>query len=81
MDSAAVIEAFFNLMQARRWRDAEQLLADDVHVEYTATGERFEGQAFLAINEAYPDGWTLEVVETIAAAERVSTKSWFGMVL
>jgi SnoaL-like domain len=74
MDSGAVVEAFFNLMQARRWRDAEQLLAENVHVEYTATGERFDGQAFLAMNEAYPDGWSLEVVDTIAVADRASTQ-------
>ena len=74
MDAASVVEAFFNLMQALRWRDAEDLLAEDIHVEYTATGERFDGRAFLAINEAYPDGWSLEVVDTIAAGERASAQ-------
>jgi SnoaL-like domain len=61
-------------MQAREWREAERLLADDVHIEFTATGERFDGPAFLAMNEAYPGGWDLQVVETITAANRVAAQ-------
>lgn len=74
MDAAQVVRRFHELMQARRWRDAEALLADDIHIEYTSTGERFDGPAFLAMNEAYPDGWNLEVIEAIAAGERVASQ-------
>lgn len=69
-----VVRTFHELMQARRWRDAAALLSPEVHIEYTATGERFDGPAFIAMNEAYPEGWQLEVVEVIAAGERAASQ-------
>ena len=74
MDSSEVVIAFFERMQARDWRGAGQMLAHDVHIEYTGTGEQFDGPAFLAMNEAYPEGWDLEVVEAISAADRVAVQ-------
>ena len=74
MDSSDVVSAFFERMQARDWRGAGLLLAPDVHIEYTGTGEHFDGPAFLAMNKAYPEGWDLEVVEAISAADRVAAQ-------
>jgi predicted SnoaL-like aldol condensation-catalyzing enzyme len=69
-----VVRAFFERMQARDWDAAGELLSPDVHIEYTETGERFDGGNFLAMNRAYPEGWTIEVVETIAAGDRVAVQ-------
>ena len=61
-------------MEARDWDGAGRLLSTNVHVEFTATGERFDGESFLAMNRAYPEGWTIEVVETVADGDRVAAQ-------
>ena len=61
MDPRDVVTQFFVRMEARDWRGAEQLLHDAIHIEYTATGETFDGPSYLAMNEAYPEGWRLDV--------------------
>ena len=72
--SAAVVRRLFERMEARDWDGAGRCLADDVHVEFTATGEQFDGPAFLAMNRAYPEGWTITVVETLADEQRVAAQ-------
>ncbi len=61
-------------MEARDWDGADALLAPDVHIEFTETGEHFDGPNFLAMNRAYPEGWSITVVETIAAGRRVAAQ-------
>ncbi|MEM9561009.1 MAG: nuclear transport factor 2 family protein [Actinomycetota bacterium] len=61
---ADVVRGFFERMQARDWDGAAALLSPTIHIEFTETRERFDGPNFLAMNRAYPDGWTIEVVET-----------------
>ena len=61
----------FEFMEARDWRAAGMLLSPSVHTE---TGERFDGPKFLAMNEAYPEGWSIKVVETISAGDRVASQ-------
>lgn len=68
------VRNFFELMQARDWAAARSLLSPSVHIEYTETGERFDGLNFLAMNEAYPEGWSITVVETISSGERVAAQ-------
>jgi SnoaL-like domain len=74
MDPAAVVRAFHERMEARDWLGAGELLSPTVHIELTETGEHFDGPNFLAMNRAYPEGWAIEVVETIAAGDRVATQ-------
>lgn len=69
-----VVRAFFESMEARDWLGAEKLLSPSVHVEFTETGERFDGPNFLAMNAAYPEGWSIEVVETISTQDRVAAQ-------
>ncbi len=69
-----VVCQFLERMQAREWRSAEALLHPNIHIEYTSTGEKFDGPAFLAMNEAYPEGWHLTVVELIASGNRVAAQ-------
>ncbi len=74
MGNAEVVKEFFSRMQARDWEGAGQLLAPDVRIEFTETGEQFLGADFLAMNREYPEGWSLKVVETIGAADRVAAQ-------
>jgi hypothetical protein len=69
-----VVRSFFERMESRDWERAGELLSPQVHIEFTETGEHFDGPNFLAMNRAYPDGWTVTVVETVAAADRVAAQ-------
>ena len=70
----AVVRTFFERMEARDWDEAGRCLADNVRIDYTATGERFDGPNFLAMNRAYPDGWTITVVDVIESDDRVAAQ-------
>ena len=70
----AVVRSFFESMEARDWDRAGALLSEDLIIEFTETGERFLGGNFLAMNRAYPEGWTIEVVETIGSGDRVAAQ-------
>lgn len=74
MSEGEVVREFFDRMQAREWRLAEQLLHPEIHIAYTATGETFDGPAFLSMNEAYPEGWNLTVIEILASGSRVASQ-------
>jgi ketosteroid isomerase-like protein len=74
MSPDEIVRSFFERMQARDWDGAGELLASDLVVDFTETGERFEGAGFLAMNRAYPEGWTIEVVETLAVGHRVAAQ-------
>ncbi len=71
---ATIVRSFYERMQARNWDSAAELLAPTITIEFTETGERFEGANFLAMNRAYPEGWTIEVVETVSEGDRVAAQ-------
>lgn len=73
-DAAFVVRSFFERMEARDWAGAGELIAPDVRIDYSATNERFDGSNFLAMNRAYPEGWSIEVVETVSAGERAAVQ-------
>lgn len=74
LDPAGVVREFYERMQARNWDRAGELLDPDVEIRYTATGERFVGPAFLEMNRAYPDGWTIHVDEVLGVGDRVASQ-------
>lgn len=77
--AAGAVRQFFEAMQARDWDAAATALHPHVHVWWPATDERFTGEAFLEMQRAYPEGWSIEVVEVLAdgdgAAARVAVDS------
>ncbi|MBA3842426.1 MAG: nuclear transport factor 2 family protein [Actinobacteria bacterium] len=75
MTGAEVLRAFQEAMQARDWERARPLLHDELVVVYPHTGERFVGgDAFLAMNRAFPEGWTISVRQVIEEGERVAAE-------
>ena len=72
--AADVVREFHERMQARDWDGAGELLDPSIDIRYTATGERFVGAAFLAMNRAYPDGWTIHVHEVMTIGGRVAAQ-------
>jgi ketosteroid isomerase-like protein len=64
MDEAAALRALWERFEARDWDGAGALLAEDVVLEWPQTRERLRGRAnVLAMNQAYPEGWRIEVEE------------------
>jgi ketosteroid isomerase-like protein len=74
MEAADTVRALFERMQARDWSGARAVMADDAVIRYSATGEVFTGDSFMAMNEAYPEGWTIEIVDIAAAGDRVAAQ-------
>jgi ketosteroid isomerase-like protein len=75
MTGAEVLRTFQEAMQARDWSRARLLLHDDLVVDYPSTGERFVGgDAFLAMNRAFPEGWAISVQQVIEDGERVAAE-------
>lgn len=69
-----VVRTFFDRMQERDWDAAARCLSDRLRIRFTETGEQFDGPNFLAMNQAYPEGWHLECTETISQGERVAVQ-------
>lgn len=74
MTPADVVRALYDRMQARDWAGASACMAPGARIRYTATGEQFTGAGFMAMNEAYPEGWTIEVVDIVATGDRVAAQ-------
>lgn len=70
----AVVRSFFEAMEARDWSAAGERLSPSIRIDFTETGERFDGPNFLAMNEAYPEGWAIEVIETVCQGNRVAAQ-------
>ena len=74
MSSAAVVRRVHDLMQARDWAGARSCVADDALIEYPVSGERFSGRSWMDMNEAYPEGWTIEILEIVEHGERAAAR-------
>ena len=74
MTPTEVVRAFFESMEARDWAAADACLAPDLVIDFTETGERFVGDGFLAMNRAYPEGWSIDVVEVLGGGDRVAAQ-------
>lgn len=72
--TADPVTRLFEAMQARRWEEARACLAGDAEIAWPATNERFGADAFIAMNRAYPEGWSIELVETLAESERMAAR-------
>ncbi|HLO94270.1 MAG TPA: hypothetical protein VK195_08130, partial [Burkholderiaceae bacterium] len=63
-EAVALVQRFWALYQARRWADAQALLAPPAECLWWATQERFRGaDAVVHVNAVYPEGWTLHLLD------------------
>ncbi|QPF76087.1 nuclear transport factor 2 family protein [Roseateles sp. DAIF2] len=61
---SALVRRFWALYQARRWAEAQALLAPEACCTWWATRERFIGAAAVVhVNAVYPEGWTIRLLE------------------
>lgn len=68
------VRSFFAAMQARDWERARSLIAADALIRWTSSGEAFQGRRFVDVNEAYPEGWEIDVRELLGEGERVAAE-------
>jgi SnoaL-like domain len=74
VSAGAVVRRLHELMEARDWAGARACVADDATVVYPVSGERFTGRGWMAMNEAYPEGWTIEIVEIVDHGNRAASR-------
>jgi ketosteroid isomerase-like protein len=64
MTPEALVRALWQRFEARDWPGARQLLAADAVMTWVCTAERFRGgDAIIAVNAAYPEGWSIHPIE------------------
>ena len=62
--SVAIVRALWDRYERRDWAGARRLLADDAIMSWICTAERFHGgDAVIAVNAAYPEGWSIHVID------------------
>ena len=71
---ANVVTRLFMAMQRRDWDAAAACLDPAAVIEWPATGERFDAAAFIAMNRAYPDGWSIAVVDVLEHRDRIAAR-------
>jgi ketosteroid isomerase-like protein len=70
------VRRFWELLEARAWDDAADLLAEDFVCDWPNTGERFRGRDnFMDMNKAYPiPDWHIEVLRTVVDGPNVAAE-------
>ncbi|HET9976631.1 MAG TPA: GNAT family N-acetyltransferase [Burkholderiaceae bacterium] len=62
--SVRVVRAMWAAFQARDWAAARRLMRDDLLAVWWTSGERYESaDAFVAMQAAYPEGWSIRLIE------------------
>jgi len=63
-DPVSIVLTLWQRFERRDWAAARRLLADDAIMTWVASAERFHGgDAIIAVNAAYPEGWSIHVIE------------------
>ncbi len=66
-DPVFVVRQLWARFQARDWAGARQLVHDDAVIHWWASGETLVGgDAFIAVNAEYPEGWTIHLLQVAA---------------
>lgn len=59
-----LVQRFWALYQARRWAEAQALLAPSAECLWWSTQERFRGaEAVVHVNAVYPEGWAIHLLD------------------
>jgi ketosteroid isomerase-like protein len=72
MDPKSTVAELWRRLQARDWDGLAELLAEDLVIEWPNTRQRIRRRdAYVEFNRAYPEGWTIEVINLIAEGATV----------
>jgi hypothetical protein len=70
------VGAWWAAVASRDWERAGAQLHPDVVVDWPATGERLRGRdAFVDVQRAFPEGWSLEVRRIVRQGGRVAVEA------
>jgi GNAT superfamily N-acetyltransferase len=58
-----VLGGLWRAIQARDWPAVRALLHEDAVVHWLASGEQMSADAYVAVNAAYPEGWSVEPLQ------------------
>ena len=73
--SKGPVERLWTAIQARDWVAAREQLAENVTIDWPATGERFSGrERYLEVQRIYPKGWSIEVRTLVQEGSRVAVE-------
>jgi hypothetical protein len=82
--NAETVRALWRLMSEGRFREVAPLLADEFVCDWPLTRECIRGRDNdVALNEAYPGDWRIEVEELFEREDRVVTRcrlEWQGQI-
>jgi len=68
--TTAIVGALWDRFEQRDWTGARALLADDAVMTWVCTAERFHGgDAVIAVNAAYPEGWSIHLLDCTPLAD------------
>ena len=74
-DAGAVVQAYWDRLQARDWAGVADLLAAGVVLDWPVTDERITGiSAVVAVNREYPQGWSVRVLREVAQGDQVASE-------
>jgi len=72
VEPSEVVVQLWSRVQARDWVGVGELLADDFVLEWPHDLVRLRGRAnFVDFNRSYPEGWSIEVLRTVAEGNTV----------
>lgn len=67
MEPKALVSQLWRSIQARRWDDVGELLADDFTLQWPDSRLELRGRAkFVEFNRTYPEGWSIDVLRIVA---------------
>ncbi|TNC34368.1 nuclear transport factor 2 family protein [Mumia zhuanghuii] len=73
MDAVETVRALETRMEARDWEGVAALVHPAAVIEWPRTGETFTGAAYVAMNRAYPEGWSITVRDLVGSGERAAS--------
>ncbi len=72
--AAEIVRQLWEAMQRRDWAEAAMLVAPSADVWWPVTNERFTGETYVAMNQAYPEGWTIRIEDVLAHGKRAAAR-------
>ena len=74
--SEGPVERLWAAVQGRDWVAAREQLAENVTIDWPATGERFSGRdRYLEVQRIYPEGWSIEVLTLVREGSQVAVEA------
>ncbi len=71
VDGRECVAELWRAFGTRDWGAARRLLHADLVAEWPQTGERFDREGYLGVNETYPGSWEIRIRRILALGDLV----------